>query len=207
MRLESAGESARASALQPTQTDVRRRTWEKVRSDLQKDGSRKVSVTLRQTCSWPKPRAQYAFKDSMTRIHPAIRTTYRISLRSSSLREPRYPLLRVLVILDEAASGETAPMALALCLVCVCVFSARSRPGSQTPRAPPLSRKKRRGEKRSKFAERIDHSNDPSAGSPTETLLRLLLPLGGRVYRSSRRKPAETANDRQSQRFTSTPNR
>ena len=137
----------------------------------------------------------------------AIHTTYRISLRSSSLREPRYPLLRVLVILDEAASGETAPMALALCLVCVCVFSARSRPGSQTPRAPPLSRKKRRGEKRSKFAERIDHSNDPSAGSPTETLLRLLLPLGGRVYRSSRRKSAETAKSRQSQRFTSTPNR
>ena len=143
----------------------------------------------------------------MTRLHPAIRTTYRISLRSSSLREPRYPLLRVLVILDEAASGETAPMALALCLVCVCVFSARGRPRSRTPQAPPLSRKERRGEKRSKFAERIDHSNDPSAGSPTETLLRLLLPLGGRVYRSSRRKPAETANDRQSQRFTSTPNR
>jgi len=38
-------------------------------------------------------------------------------------------------------------------------------------------------------------------------LLRLLLPLGGRVYRSSRRKSAETANSRQSQRFTSTPNR
>ena len=27
----------------------------------------------------------------------------------------------------------------------------------------------------------FDHSNDPSAGSPTETLLRLLLPLNGRV--------------------------
>jgi hypothetical protein len=26
-----------------------------------------------------------------------------------------------------------------------------------------------------------DRFNDPSAGSPTETLLRLLLPLGGRV--------------------------
>ena len=96
--------------------------------------------------------------------------------------------------------------------VCVCVFSARGRPRSQTPRTPPLplppkGERQRRGEKRSKFAERIDHSNDPSAGSPTETLLRLLLPLGGRVYRSSRRKPAETANDRQSQRFTSTPNR
>ena len=27
----------------------------------------------------------------------------------------------------------------------------------------------------------FDRCNDPSAGSPTETLLRLLLPLGGRV--------------------------
>ena len=28
-------------------------------------------------------------------LNSAIRTTYRISLRSSSLREPRYPLLKV----------------------------------------------------------------------------------------------------------------
>ena len=143
----------------------------------------------------------------MTRLHPAIRTTYRISLRSSSLREPRYPLLRVLVILDEAASGETAPMALALCLVCVCVFSARGRPRSQTPRAPPLSRKKRRGEKRSKFAERIDHSNDPSAGSPTETLLRLLLPLDDRVCVTSRSKARLPEPEPQSERLTRPSNR
>ena len=36
----------------------------------------------------------------------AIHTTYRISLRSSSLREPRYPLLRVLVIFS---SSDTCP--------------------------------------------------------------------------------------------------
>ena len=30
----------------------------------------------------------------------AIHTTYRISLRSSSLREPRYPLLRVVFVCD-----------------------------------------------------------------------------------------------------------
>ena len=41
----------------------------------------------------------------------------------------------------------------------------------------------------------------------TETLLRLLLPLGGRVQRTSQRQLAETANYRQSERFTSTPNR
>ena len=32
----------------------------------------------------------------------------------------------------------------------------------------------------------IECVNDPSAGSPTETLLRLLLPLSGRVYLTSR---------------------
>ena len=92
-------------------------------------------------------------------------------------------------------------MALALCLVCVCVCLRVTRESANKSTGSAAQTK------RSEFAERIDHSNDPSAGSPTETLLRLLLPLGGRVYRSSRRKPAETANDRQSQRFTSTPNR
>ena len=32
--------------------------------------------------------------------------------------------------------------------------------------------------------------NDPSAGSPTETLLRLLLPLNAQVWKSFQRKPA-----------------
>lgn len=32
------------------------------------------------------------------------------------------------------------------------------------------------------------HVNDPSAGSPTETLLRLLLPLNNMVYSTSRSK-------------------
>ena len=35
----------------------------------------------------------------------AIHTTYRISLRSSSLREPRYPLLRVVLVLREGRPG------------------------------------------------------------------------------------------------------
>ncbi len=34
----------------------------------------------------------------------AIHTTYRISLRSSSLREPRYPLLRVVLVVSTAGS-------------------------------------------------------------------------------------------------------
>ena len=35
--------------------------------------------------------------------------------------------------------------------------------------------------------EQTDNTrNDPSAGSPTETLLRLLLPLSGKVHKTSR---------------------
>ena len=38
----------------------------------------------------------------------AIHTTYRISLRSSSIREPRYPLLRVVIGLSEQADEPAA---------------------------------------------------------------------------------------------------
>ena len=102
---------------------------------------------------------------------------------------------------EESGDMSQRKMALALCLVCVCVCLRVTRESANKSTGSAAQTK------RSEFAERIDHSNDPSAGSPTETLLRLLLPLGGRVYRSSRRKSAETANSRQSQRFTSTPNR
>ena len=34
--------------------------------------------------------------------------------------------------------------------------------------------------------DKLEHGNDPSAGSPTETLLRLLLPLNDRVWLSFR---------------------
>ncbi len=49
----------------------------------------------------------------------AIHTTYRISLRSSSMREPRYPLLRVVFVMcslraDKPASVECLRMLLRL---------------------------------------------------------------------------------------------
>ena len=50
----------------------------------------------------------------------AIHTTYRISLRSSSLREPRYPLLRV-VFRCNACARQTRQKSDKL-LVCVCVL-------------------------------------------------------------------------------------
>jgi hypothetical protein len=105
------------------------------------------------------------FDDS---LNSAIHITYRISLRSSSMPEPRDPLLKVLFNLfklrrkdavfrrppgapgDEVV-GRVAPEATSLV-----------HKGLEVGREPSLS-------------------NDPSAGSPTETLLRLLLPLNDRV--------------------------
>jgi hypothetical protein len=52
-------------------------------------------MTLEQACPSEYQRAQCAFKDSMTHWNSAIRITYRISLRSSSMPEPRDPLLKV----------------------------------------------------------------------------------------------------------------
>lgn len=39
------------------------------------------------------------------------------------------------------------------------------------------------------FVLRLEHINDPSAGSPTETLLRLLLPLNNQVRSTFAKHP------------------
>jgi hypothetical protein len=49
---------------------------------------------LKQACSW-SPMSAICVQNFDDSLSPAIHTRYRISLRSSSLREPRYPLLRV----------------------------------------------------------------------------------------------------------------
>jgi hypothetical protein len=54
-----------------------------------------ISMTLKQACSSEYQGAQGAFKDSMIHGKSAIHITYRDSLRPSSMREPRDPLLKV----------------------------------------------------------------------------------------------------------------
>lgn len=54
-------------------------------------------LTLEQACSSEHRGAQGAFKDSMIHCRSAIHITYRDSLRSSSMREPRDPLLKVVI--------------------------------------------------------------------------------------------------------------
>mmetsp|Transcript_14847 Transcript_14847/g.33691 ORF Transcript_14847/g.33691 Transcript_14847/m.33691 type:complete len:109 (-) Transcript_14847:941-1267(-) len=54
-----------------------------------------VPLTLRQTCCQEFPDSAMCVQNLDDSRGIAIRTTYRISLRSSSLWEPRHPLLKV----------------------------------------------------------------------------------------------------------------
>ena len=98
-----------------------------------------------------------AFKNLMTH-GSAIRTAYRTSLRSSSLWEPRHPSLRIWFLC-------LGLVRLLLVLVLCC---------RELLRGATLQLKA--------WLSCIDLCNDPSAGSPTETLLRLLLPLSDKIY-------------------------
>ena len=152
-------------------------------------GASRGVPSLRQTWWTARPTASCVqrFDDSRS---SAIHTTYRISLRSSSLHEPRHPLLRVVLVTASAfASAVNFRVGLWLWLW----KGKRRRPRTT---ALPETKTCSRG--------RFDRFNDPSAGSPTETLLRLLHPLGGRVQRIFRQR---LECQRRSKRFTSTPNR
>ncbi|KAL0294694.1 UNVERIFIED_CONTAM: hypothetical protein Scaly_3117500 [Sesamum calycinum] len=86
---------------------------------------------------WPKwLRAQLAFKDSM--VHGILQfTPSRISLRSSSMREPRYPLPRVVLTFDRRPLRTGAPRTGAPRGGRFVWFSlARSAPGFVSPHGP-----------------------------------------------------------------------
>ena len=106
------------------------------------------------------------FDDS---LNSAIHITYRISLRSSSMPEPRDPLLKVLIYLFFRLRSYTKIRVLWSC----------GGPSRFTGRGLI-----RRGNIKvcSQGFGSCKLGNDPSAGSPTETLLRLLLPLNDRVW-------------------------
>jgi hypothetical protein len=54
-----------------------------------------VEPILSEACSQGYPESAICVQKLDDSLNSAIRITYRISLRSSSVREPRYPLLRV----------------------------------------------------------------------------------------------------------------
>ena len=106
----------------------------------------------------------------------ANHTTYRISLRSSSLREPRHPLLRVISVNTSFSSlrkrrGDKKGKLHTRKFI-GCVWEGEDTNSSKKDALVP-----------SKTIHSVGWIifNDPSAGSPTETLLRLLLPLNDKV--------------------------
>src|ERR1700709_2156308 len=112
------------------------------------------------------------FDDS---LNSAIHITYRISLRSSSMPEPRDPLLKVLTYLLVFSER---PLKYKRVLV------RRRAPPAREAAAPGRGRPPRQltGTFTMVLGVFLELCNDPSAGSPTETLLRLLLPLNDRVW-------------------------
>ena len=56
-----------------------------------------MKTILKEACFLAYPRSAICVQRFDDSLNSAIRITYRISLRSSSLREPRYPLLRVVL--------------------------------------------------------------------------------------------------------------
>ena len=59
---------------------------------------RRMEAPLEETCVRAEPGCAICVQRFDDSLNSAIRTTYRISLRSSSLREPRYPSAGVVVI-------------------------------------------------------------------------------------------------------------
>ena len=106
------------------------------------------------------------FDDS---LNSAIHTTFRISLRSSSMPEPRDPLLKVVTIMFFLTL-------IAITKGLMVVLSA-GKPTEETN----STQKTRVQTGETEASPPMICGNDPSAGSPTETLLRLLLPLNDRV--------------------------
>ena len=126
----------------------------------------------------------------------ANHTTYRISLRSSSLREPRHPLLRVISVNTSFSSllkrsGDKKGKLHTRKFI-GCVWEGEDTNASKKDELVP-----------SKTIHSVGWIifNDPSAGSPTETLLRLLLPLNDKVRETFPRN----AENRQSESPNSSP--
>ncbi|KAG7529163.1 Ribonuclease H-like superfamily [Arabidopsis suecica] len=121
----------------------------------------------------------------------AIHTKYRISLRSSSMREPRYPLPRVVLdfisqhsirahtVSGEANASRSFACSLTLFVPGFCDIR-KQRARQDRDKAPDQGDTRNHGS----GEHGIGIDNDPSAGSPTETLLRLLLPLNDKMSKT-----------------------
>ncbi len=105
----------------------------------------------------------------------AIHITYRISLRSTSLREPRDPLSKVVYIFKNNFSQRLLGFIMfgpSLTKQPKKHYSAQWLIALIQTQPPNIQQES---------IPRQSFSNDPTAGSPTVTLLRLLVPLNDQV--------------------------
>ena len=156
-------------------------------------GERERESTLKQACSQSPGSAMCVQRLDDSRS--AFRITYRISLRSSSSQEPRYPLLKVVALVSRTAPRPGGQRAVDFPKIgsTSVWFRLRWRGFQTAPRERRVLAHRRGAERLETQSDHLGRSqgecfgsrgNDPSAGSPTETLLRLHLPLDGKVYSS-----------------------
>ena len=137
-------------------------------------GSMKPKLTLKQACFQGYPESAVYVQIPVGSRNSASRNAYHTSLRPSSSIEPRYPSLKVVNSSISQAGVPTRPR-------------GAGRTHLVRMRAPTLHPRKQscRAALHHRCTFTIRWSlrvNDPSAGSPTETLLRLLLPLSDKVH-------------------------
>ncbi len=101
----------------------------------------KVIMILKEVYSRAYPESATCVQRFDDSLNSAIRITYRISLRSSSSREPRYPLLRI-VSFSLFCSRNFVPIFRFLVVTFFCCVIGRKKENeiSDTPPPPPPSR-------------------------------------------------------------------
>ena len=159
----------------------------------------RVPQALKQAYSQGYPESAMHVQESIGSRNSAIHNDYHTSLRPSSVLEPRYPSLKVVTHnMSQNRSAET----------CQGQLSQSKHNGNRNNLGHRAAHKERhalpgcpatrelphggsaRGAQPSPPSHShrkftligLDSANDPSAGSPTETLLRLLLPLSDKVH-------------------------
>ena len=163
-------------------------------------GSREASLsrgnekekTLKQACFQGYPESAVYVQIPIGSRNSAIHNAYHTSLRPSSLFEPRHPSLKVVRQMEWREPLEKIQVSTNVKFKRHRQRSERGYDGPLSPHTLPaspctgvstLSLHPHPGPHRGSFTWfGWMRANDPSAGSPTETLLRLLLPLSDKVH-------------------------
>ena len=178
------------------------------RSALWQPRGRGGFMALKQACFVEYHEAQGAFKDSMT--HGILQFTLPIAFRcvlhrweNLEIRCRKLYLSSLVVMIQQQNVHSYSKSVCSVPPKRLAELVHRGLDQMYSEVDSPKSRSKALPE----GCPSLKYSNDPSAGSPTETLLRLLLPLNDQVCISSQRPAAVAGVGCQSQRLTKPFNR